>query len=46
MRWQWGLNTSPSAIFLRKIIELHRSIRPELYREIMRKITTEYLAAE
>jgi len=40
-----GLNTNPSSAFLRKIIELHRSIRPDLYREIIRKITTEYLAA-
>jgi len=40
-----GLNTNPSAIFLRKIIELHRSIRRDLYREIIKKITTEYLAA-
>ena len=40
-----GLNTSPSATFLRKIIELHRSIRRDLYREIMKKIMTEYLAA-
>ena len=36
-----GINTSPSAIFLRKIIELHRSIRQELYREIIKKITRE-----
>ena len=41
-----GLNTSPSAIFLRKIIELHRSIRRDLYREIIRKITTDYLEEE
>ena len=37
-----GINTNPSAIFLRKIIELHRSIRQELYREIIKKITNEY----
>ena len=37
-----GLNTNPTAIFLRKIIELHRSIRRELYREIIKKIKTEY----
>lgn len=40
-----GLNTSPSATLLRKIIELHRSIRQDLYREIMKKMTTEYMAA-
>ena|SRR5579872_5817405 len=39
-----GLNTSPSAMLLRKIIELHRSIRRDLYREIIRKIMTEYSA--
>lgn len=38
-----GLNTTPSAIFLRKIIELHRLIRKELYREIIKKIMNEYL---
>jgi len=36
-----GKNTDPSALLLRKIIELHRSIRPELYREIMNKIVRE-----
>lgn len=35
-----GLNTNPSAIFLLRIIELHRSVRPELYRELMNKIVT------
>jgi hypothetical protein len=40
-----GLNTSPSATLLRRIIELHRSIRQDLYHEIIKKITTEYLAA-
>lgn len=39
-----GLNTNPSATFLRKIIELHRSIRRDLYREIIKKIMSEYLA--
>ena len=39
-----GLNTNPSATFLRKIIELHRSIRRDLYSEIIKKIVTEYLA--
>lgn len=34
-----GLNTSPSLALARKIIELHRTIRPTLYREILNKIT-------
>jgi hypothetical protein len=40
-----GQNTSPSALLLRKIIELHRSVRSDLYRSIMKKITEEYLVA-
>jgi len=35
-----GKNTDPSSSLLRKIIELHRSVRPNLYREIMKKILT------
>lgn len=34
-----GLNTSPSLSLARKIIELHRTIRPDLYRTILSKIT-------
>jgi hypothetical protein len=41
-----GLNTSPSAIFLRKIIELHRSIRRDLYHKILKKIATECVETE
>ena len=37
-----GLNTNPSLSLARKIIELHRSIRPELYRAIVAKIVNEY----
>lgn len=37
------LNINPSAIFLRRIIELHRFVRRELYSAIMEKITAEYL---
>lgn len=33
-----GKNTDPSASLLKKIIELHRSIRPNLYQQIMKKI--------
>ncbi len=41
-----GVNTSPTAIFVRKIIELHRSIRRELYQEIIKKIKKEYVEEE
>jgi len=36
-----GKNTNPSSQLLRKIIGLHRSVRPDLYREIMKKIILE-----
>lgn len=36
-----GLNTSPSLLLARKIIELHRTIRPDLYRSILNKITND-----
>jgi hypothetical protein len=36
-----GRNTDPSASLLRRIIELHRSVRPDLYREIMKKLVDE-----
>lgn len=39
-----GLNTDPASSVMRKIIELHRSIRPNLYREIMKKIISENLS--
>lgn len=38
-----GSNKTPSATLLRKVIELHRSVRPALYREIILKLTMEYL---
>jgi hypothetical protein len=38
-----GLNTSPSVVLFRKIIELHRSVRYELYNAIIKKITDQYL---
>jgi len=40
-----GRNTSPSAIFHRRVIDLHRNVRRDLYRAIMRKITAEYVTA-
>lgn len=39
-----GLNLYPSAILLRKIIELHRTVRRELYQKIVKKIALEYLS--
>ncbi|MBA3660219.1 MAG: hypothetical protein H0W64_00645 [Gammaproteobacteria bacterium] len=38
-----GYNLSPSITFLRKIIELHRLVRRDLYQTIIKKITVEYL---
>ena len=38
-----GRNLAPSLHLSQRIIDLHRSVRPNLYREIMKKITTEYL---
>ena len=40
-----GLNTKPLAICLRKVIELHRLVRRELYQAIGKKVVSEYLAA-
>jgi hypothetical protein len=37
-----GTNTSPSLQLSQRIIDLHRSIRPCLYKEIMKKATAEY----
>jgi hypothetical protein len=34
-----GCNSYPSFLFASKVFELHRSIRPNLYREVMNKIT-------
>ena len=39
-----GQNIDPSSSLLRKIMELHRSIRPELYHELIRKILTDILS--
>jgi hypothetical protein len=35
-----GKNYEPTFLLGRKIIDLHRSVRPELYQQIIRKITT------
>jgi hypothetical protein len=37
-----GLNLNPSATFLQRIIQLHRSVRQELYQKIIEKIISEY----
>ncbi len=39
-----GLNLTPSAIFMQKLIELHRSVRRELYTSIIKKVAENYLA--
>jgi hypothetical protein len=39
-----GRNTNPSATLLRRCIDLHRSVRPDLYHAIVKKISTESLA--
>lgn len=39
-----GRNIRPSATFLWKIIELHRSVRRDLYDTIIKKIVNRYLA--
>lgn len=40
-----GYNTNPTFLLSRKIIELHRSVRPSLYRDIVNKIKQELLVA-
>jgi len=37
-----GLNRNPSAMLLRRVIELHKLVRSELYKEIMKKIVAKY----
>lgn len=39
-----GQNTNPSSVLLRKLIELHRSVRADLYRGIVKKITEKYMS--
>lgn len=38
-------HSNPSALLIRKLIELHRNIRPNLYKNIMKKIVLENTAA-
>lgn len=40
-----GNNINPSAELLQRIIELHQSIRRDLYNSIMKKIARQYLTA-
>ncbi len=37
-----GKNSCPSSLFLKRIIELHRSVRQELYQAIMKKIARQF----
>ena len=39
-----GCNLRPSAIFLQRLIDLHREVKQELYLSIRKKIAAEYLA--
>lgn len=39
-----GRNKTPSLLVSRKIIELHRTVRPDLYRKIVKKISEGYLS--
>ena len=39
-----GRNINPSATLFRRCIDLHRSVRRDLYQSIMKKIAAEYLA--
>lgn len=38
-----GVNTQPSLPLSRQIIHLHRSVKPDLYREIMKKMLLTYV---
>src|SRR5438445_1908762 len=37
-----GRNSTPSAILLQRTLDLHRTVRSDLYREIVKKIASEY----
>ena len=39
-----GRNTAPSVIFFQRALDLHRIVRRDLYREIIKKIASEYAA--
>jgi hypothetical protein len=37
-----GTITNPSVLFFRKVVELHKTVRHDLYKSIMEKIISEY----
>ena len=41
-----GVNRAPSLPLSRRVINLHRSVKPELYRKMMEKILIAYVKAE
>lgn len=41
-----GRNTDPSSTLFRKLIKLHQSVRPALYKELMKKMLASFLAEE
>jgi hypothetical protein len=41
-----GRNIAPSLPVSRSLVDLHRTVRPDLYRMIMKKIATAYLMPE
>lgn len=41
-----GKNQTPSLALAQKIIDLHRSVKPELYREVIKKIIDKYFSVE
>lgn len=41
-----GKNIAPSLHVSRKLIELHRSVRPNLYKDVVKKIVSQYLTVE
>lgn len=41
-----GHNVAPSATFLQRVIALHRTVKPELYRSILNKIIEEHRGSD
>ena len=41
-----GQNLDPSITLSRKIMGLHQSVRPKLYREMIKKITERFLVTD
>jgi hypothetical protein len=40
-----GYNVSPSAAFVQRVIALHRMVKPEIYRSILKKVMDDYSKA-